>query len=800
MPMLTDDEINAQVLAAFQEEQFERRQAIGELLLELERSPAHPRRQALLDQLFREAHSLKGGARAAGQPAVEQVAHLVEDLFSAVRQNRLALASDICDPIYAALDVIGVLMHHVAVGQLADLAPYQPLLAALGQIRDAHVALPALTYRPELDSLSAISAAPLPPSAVDVATLAGNEHVAAELPPFAPGPEEQAVVRLSTTLLDQLLNETGELLTCAVTARVRARDMRALAELPSRWRRTWRQIQPALGRFQSRAPTLQPIVHYGADVSIPIEAHPASITPSHLDSDATRLLDALSQAHTLIGDLESRLATHARQTTEEYTRLNAATERLHDQIRRTRMLPLNTLFTPLRLQMREMARATQKQVALVLDDGGAEADRQVLERLRDVLLHLLRNAIDHGIEPPAARVAVGKPPEGRIALRAEVSGEYLTLTLEDDGAGLDLERIGRRALSGGLLSAAELARASAADLVELIFVTGFTTRTEVGTLSGRGVGLDIVRAHVERMHGRVTVQTNAGTGCIFTVTVPLSLTASNSLLVRAGAITYALPLDSVQRIVIAGPGDSQILAGRAVLVIDGRPLPLLHLCDVLGARQSAERTSAGALALLLGSGERQAACMVDAVLGEQELMLQRLPAPIQQLRLIAGATILADGSVVPILDATDLLRAALGARPALVAGPLEVASQPIRTVLVADDSLTTRTLEKNILEAAGYRVRLATDGLEALHLLDQLAEEGGCDLLLSDVDMPRLNGFDLTSAVRADPRFRHLPVVLVTSLDTPADRERGIAAGADSYIVKRMFDQQTLIETIAQLV
>jgi two-component system chemotaxis sensor kinase CheA len=237
-----------------------------------------------------------------------------------------------------------------------------------------------------------------------------------------------------------------------------------------------------------------------------------------------------------------------------------------------------------------------------------------------------------------------------------------------------------------------------------------------------------------------------------------------------------------------------------VLVIDGHPLPLLHLCDVLGLRQPAERADARPLALLLGNGERQAVCIVDAVLGEQELVLQRLPAPIQQLPLIAGATILADGSVVPILHAADLLRAALGARHAPSVKPLEAPQQLARTVLVADDSITTRTLEKNILESAGYRVRLATDGLEALHLLDQLAADGGCDLLLSDVDMPRLNGFDLTTAVRADPRFRHLPVVLVTSLDTPSDRERGIAAGADSYIVKRTFDQRTLLETIASFI
>jgi two-component system chemotaxis sensor kinase CheA len=381
-----------------------------------------------------------------------------------------------------------------------------------------------------------------------------------------------------------------------------------------------------------------------------------------------------------------------------------------------------------------------------------------------------------------------------------VGGEHLTVTIIDDGVGLNFERIRQRAISSGILTESELARASEEDLAELIFLPGFTTRDTVSALSGRGVGLDIVRAEVERMRGRVSVRGTPGAGCVFTVTVPLSLTTSHCLLVRVGRITYALPLDAVQRIVMVGPGDRLALEGRSALRIDDRPLPLVHLSDVLGEPSVASRMEGRALALLLGGGERQVACMVDAVLGEQELVMQRLPAPLQQLDLIAGATILADGSVVPILDSVDLLRAALGLRRASVVPSAEEAPRQARTVLVADDSITTRTLEKNILEAAGYRVRLATDGVEALLALDQLADAGGCDLLLSDVDMPRLNGFDLTSAVRADARFQHLPVVLVTSLDTPADRERGIAAGADAYIVKRAFDQQVLLETIAQLI
>jgi two-component system chemotaxis sensor kinase CheA len=466
------------------------------------------------------------------------------------------------------------------------------------------------------------------------------------------------------------------------------------------------------------------------------------------------------------------------------------------------MLPVTTIFSPLRLQLREMARAAGKQVALDLDDGGAEADRQVLERLGEVLMHLLRNAVDHGVEPAKVRIAAGKPAEGRIALRAEVSGDRLTLVVADDGAGLDLAAIRQRAIASGQLSEADLARMGEAELIELIFVPGFSTRPTVSKLSGRGVGLDIVRTRVERMQGRIAVRSVAGVGCAFTISLPLSLTSSHGLLLRAGRSTYVLPLDSVQRIIPVSAHDIRMLEGRTALLVDDRPLALVHLTDLLGREPA---TIVGDVhstwhGLLIGSGERQAVCLVDAVLGEHELMVYRLPAPLHQVPCVAGATILADGKVVPILDVVDLLRAAIGSRRTIqlataVSGPARKT-----TVLVVDDSITTRTLEKNILEAAGYQVRLAIDGDEALRLLDQLADDGGCDLMLSDVDMPRLNGFDLTARVRADTRYQHLPIVLVTSLDTAEDRERGISAGADAYIVKRQFEQQILLDTIARLI
>jgi two-component system chemotaxis sensor kinase CheA len=807
--MLTDDEIMRQVLEAFQEEQAEHCQAIGDILLGLEHTPDHPQFEEQVAQLFREAHSLKGGARAAGVEAVEQLAHRVEDLFSAVRQGRLPISSEVCDPVYAALEAIREMMKQVTAGKQASLEPYQPLMASLGALLEESAPDAAPEPQPEPDAAPAAqpepdASAPKAPAQPRPAAAATTDEVPWEM--------ANSTVRLSTVTLDTLMNETGELIISTARSQQQSRDARAIAELPASWRRTWRQVNPIIKRMQEQQHAFQPTVHHLQDRIIDQRAKVLLGGDAHITSDTMLLLEALQQANRLIGDLEQRLGTHARRSAEDAARLSAVTGRMQDQIRRTRMLPLTTLFSPLRVQLREMMRVAHKQVVLEADDGGAEADRQVLEGLREVLLHLIRNAVDHGIEPPDVRKARNKPETGRVTLKAVVSGEYLSLTIEDDGGGLNIEAITQRALADGIVSEADLIRMGETDLMDLVFLPGFSTRQTVDKLSGRGVGLDVVRSNVERMHGHVSVQSVLGVGSLFSIRVPLSLTSSQGLLLRVGEATYMLPLESIQRIVPVAPRDIRVIEGNPALTLDGHPMTLIHLCDLLGEtrrasadthRRSSEQANVGgeqSLALLLGSGDRQVACMIDGVLGEQELVVHRLPAPLQRVRFIAGATILPDGQVVPILDLVDVLRAAIGARRMIDMRPEPEASDRTPTVVVADDSITTRTLEKNILEAAGYHVHLAIDGAEAIHVLHRLIENGGCDLLLSDIDMPNLNGFDLTTQVRNDPGLKHLPIVLVTSLDTAADRERGMAAGADAYIVKRAFDQQLLLDTIAQLI
>jgi two-component system chemotaxis sensor kinase CheA len=829
-----------QVLAAFQEEQAEHCQAIGDILLQLERNPQHAQREKLITQLFREAHSLKGGARAAGIESVEQIAHRVEDLFSAVRQEHVQLTAEACDLVYAAIEAVNTLMGRVAANRPATLEPYLPLLHSLGRLLGEEApdappaevasdeppatAEPAQPAAAEEPAPAATPADELPPDAMQPTDAASEQAAAKADAPAASNearPEEvqwetaNTTVRLSTVVLDSLMNETGELITSAVRAQQRTYDARSLGSIPARWRRIWRHVNPIITRIQQQQPELQPTVHHMQDREQRLFISDTSSAVSLDQHDVLLLLDALAQANTLLSDIDHHLSDHVRASVEDSTRLSAVTGRLQDQIRRTRMLPLNTLLSPLRVQMREMMRMAGKQIELQTEGGEVEADRQVLESLREVLLHLLRNAVDHGIEAAEVRKTRNKPQVGYIALRAAVSGDYLDLSIEDDGAGLDVDAIRQRALVDGLVNEADLSRLSDTDFLDLVFLPGFSTRRTVDKLSGRGVGLDVVRSQIERMHGQVSIQNYPGAGCVFLLRVPLSLTSSHGLLLRVNQGIYMLPLESIQRIVSIEPRDIHMVEGHAAIMLDGRPLAVIHLADLIGeAKRSAtssetpstrmtdQATSVDrrSLALLLGSGERQVACLVDAVLGEQELVVHRLPFPLQRVRFIAGATILADGKVVPILDLVDILRSAIGTRSMI--SVVEAAETPDHTpgVLVVDDSITTRTLEKNILEAAGYRVHLAIDGVEALQMLHSLTENGGCDLLLSDIDMPNLNGFDLTTQVRNDPVLKHLPIVLVTSLDTPSDRERGLAAGADAYIVKRAFDQQTLLDTIAHLI
>lgn len=484
--------------------------------------------------------------------------------------------------------------------------------------------------------------------------------------------------------------------------------------------------------------------------------------------------------------LESRVSRLARAMAGDRQALKLAAEGLDEEVRRARTLPFAEGCAGLERGARDMARDAGKQVRLEIHGGALELDRSVLQGLREPLLHLVRNAVAHGVEPPAARREAGKPEEGRVSLSARLMGGWMRVEVEDDGRGLDLEAIRKEARARGIEPPGEDAATA-----RLIFLPGFSTEGRVTAVSGRGVGLDVVRTQVEALRGTVDVTSRPGAGTRFVLDVPLTLSTLRVLLVSAGGQTFAMEGGSVARLVRLAPARVREVEGKQVWVARDALVPLATLASLLGLGPGAPRAHPSAV--VLGTGSERVALVVDEVLAEQEVLIRGLGARIRRARHVSGAAVLPDGRMALLLHTASLLRAAQG-RPAAALFPAPV-KQVRRRVVLADDSLTTRTLEQSILESAGYEVVACADGAEAWERLLQL----GADALVTDVEMPNMDGFALTEAVRASPRFARLPVVLVTARERPEDRRRGLEVGASAYLVKSAFEQTELLETLRRL-
>ena len=485
--------------------------------------------------------------------------------------------------------------------------------------------------------------------------------------------------------------------------------------------------------------------------------------------------------------LETRVAQLGRALATDRRTLLQATAGLDEEVRRARTLPFAETCAGLERTVRDLAREVGKHVRLEVHDGALELDRSLLQGLREPLLHLVRNAVDHGLEAPAERREAGKPEEGRVTLSARLVGGRVQVVVEDDGRGLDLGSIRQRARSRGLPVLNDEGDA------RLIFLSGLSTAEAVTSVSGRGVGLDVVRAQVEALRGSVDLAFQPGGGTRFTLDVPLTLSTLRVLLVTAGGHTFAVAGESVARLLRLDPGDVRTVAGRRMWATPQALVPLATLTAVLGLPEGTPRPRPNAM--VLASGEVRAVLGVDEVVAEQEVLIRGLGPRIRRGGHVSGMAVLPDGRLAALLNPASLVRAAEGRTAVSALFPAPAEKKARRRILLADDSMTTRTLERSILESAGYDVLACVDGQEAWERL----QAEGADAVVSDVEMPRMDGFTLTEAVRGSPRFGRLPVVLVTARAKPEDKARGLQVGASAYLVKSAFDQTQLLETLRQL-
>lgn len=489
--------------------------------------------------------------------------------------------------------------------------------------------------------------------------------------------------------------------------------------------------------------------------------------------------------------MERRLARFGESLALGRRALERAAQDLENEVYQLRTVSFREATLGLERTLHDLATAGRKSATLVLVGSDVGLDRAVVAGLRAPLVQLVRNAVDHGFEPAAERLAAGKPERGTITIGAALRGSVVEITVRDDGRGLDTEAIRAAAIARGI----ELPEGIDTDTLHgMIFRNGLSTARSVTRVSGRGVGLDVVRDALEAVHGTVITSSIAGKGVRFTMTVPLTLGALRGVIAVCGGRRVAFAATNVERVLRVGAGDVHLSGGREVVRAGDDILPIVSLGGLLGAHEVPFRP-AKTPALVIAAADRRIVFAVDEVQAEGELVVKGLGKRVLRARDVAGSVLLSDGKIALLLNAASLVRRAFGEQHSRSAVPAAAKSATRRRVLLAEDSVTTRTLEKTILEAAGYEVIAVADGEEAWRHL----QEAGADVVVSDVEMPRLDGLALTAAIRASKRFRELPVILVTAKSGPEERARGAEAGADAYLVKSSFDQALLLETLTQL-
>lgn len=714
------------------------------------RLEADPNDTAVLEDLFRSAHSLKGAARMLGVTELETLAHHFEDELGAARRGRQPITSASADRLYHGLDAMRRLAQEACTGEAPPVDPPESLV-----FTDEEEAQGTEPFE-YLDVVQpAVVTLPRPETPIG---LPENE-----VAPSTSATFKIETIRVEPQKLDSLTTLAGEMV---VTT---ARTLRAfgvvgdLAELWEEWNREANSWHRALGNASQ---------------------DPLKQLAQFQDRETARL----KRVRVLLDRLE-------RARDEEVGRLGLVADEIIDAIHDIRLLPFSTIFNLFPRLVRDLSHELGKEVRLEIEGGGVTADKHLLEELKDPLMHMIRNAVDHAIELPDERERLGKPREATIHLRAYRSGGRMVIEVADDGRGLDEMAIRHTALSKHLLPAKEIAALPADEVWKLIFFPGFSTAPLVTDVSGRGVGLDVVRTNIDRLKGSIAVHSESGVGCTFRIDAPITLATTRVLLVQLGERSYALPIESVQETFIIPPESLFTLAGRPAIQWAGGPVTVTPLSGLLELPGKPTAPREGKMpGVLLNVGSERLGLFVDALLDEQEVILKPFGGLLERVRNVLGSTILSSGEICMILNPSDLIKTMRTHRTVGIAPEPKVEARK-KVVLLVEDSITTRTQEKRILEAAGYEVVTAVDGADGF---TKLATRD-FDVVVTDVEMPNMTGLQLAARIREDAKYVELPIILVTSLASDADRQRGVEVGANAYLTKGNFEQKLLLETLKRL-
>jgi chemosensory pili system protein ChpA (sensor histidine kinase/response regulator) len=796
--------LDSEVASYFSPEAQEYLETIEAALLRLER---YPDDTDILQQLFRTTHTLKGSAHTVGFKSIGDLIHHVEDFVGAAREGRTKVTADLTDVIFRVVDVIKLLMRRDSRTLEQTRHEFTDVIGRLTQLRSS--ILPESFGETSQKLVHAID------PVVDAGTDARPESEARKEGDSKPGEEkENAVIRVSRDRLERLLNLVGEL----VISRGRLEQrLAALEQLSDQVLMFKGRMLEAVRTFEEKhaftLPSSSP--NQGTVTS---QGHPQlTDLPGLTDfgalefdryDDFNILARRLAELSADVGESMAQLNGSIRKAREDMGLLQRLSLGMRDEIARARMVPIGTPFLRFQRAVREMAKLTGKQVALVTSGEHTEVDTNVVERLVDPLIHLVRNAVYHGIEPADVRLSRGKPATGTVYISASHRGSAVVIEVEDDGGGINIAKIKTKAVTLGLIRPESVSTVSDAEAIKMIFLPGFSTADVVGDVAGRGVGMDVVKQTLESINGQIEVETELGIGTKFTLRLPLTLLISMALLVRAGNERYALPLPNIREVVMPIAGSVQDVGGHPVLHVGDEAIDVLSLAHILGVVSSAKLDSSPIVIIRTATGMQGIG--VDELLGRQEIVIKALGTlkPFRESSFV-GATIDPEGRVILVLDIARVLAGRIretrgmstqDAMP-LLTGPShsnsDFSTEPSldaahggRRILLIDDSLSIRKFVGKMLQGAGYEVETAVDGEEGL----RKASAGGYRLIITDLEMPKLNGYEVIQALRDRPQTKSTPILVMTTRAGEKHRQMALSVGASGYIAKPVEERTLVLE------
>ncbi len=755
-----DQEFQEWLLATFREDADDLLTDISQGLIELERSGGSGDIK-IIEQIYRKTHSLKGASRAVNFREIESICKNLENIFSQMKNGDFTPDDLVYDLFHSAIRGIRELLfseNKTEYGFDKIIDDLESLLKDKKYKRQSKVNKNVRVQKKQTENPVAGG------SGINLPNREGNKS---------------NTIKISANKLDRLIMGADDLLTTRLFITHRMHELEEMISRFSIWR--WNHS------------LINNDVHLIREILLGKEK---TFLPPELVVPIERLIAYLKYDRDFIINLQHDLNAHFRATDVDRSALELSTTGISELIHDAVLSPISSIFSSSPAFVREYSRSLGKQADIVIEGDEIEIDRRILENLKAPLMHLISNCMDHGIEYPDIREAHGKKSKGLIRISIiPQSGSKVRIEVKDDGSGIEINRIRKTALKRGIITEKEEERITDEEVIWLIFRSGFSTNSEIADLSGRGLGLAIVEETVTRLNGEITISSNQGVGTSIVLIVPVRLATLKGVIVNSRDYLYVFPLQHVRQVIRIKP-DSIFLKGtRHYINIEGEIIRIISLEEILKlpdyeyTYNAEEQISV----LIISYGAGQVACIVDNVFRVQEIVVRSLGTQLKRVKKISGAVILGDGKIALVLDPLEIIQDSLKVRNSEIRKVFTHKNHG--RILVVEDSVTSRALLHRTLENAGYYVETAEDGIEGYEKL----RNREFDLVVSDVDMPRMDGFTLTEKIRADERLFNTPVILVTSLDSKEDKEHGISVGADAYLVKSSYDKNNLLDTIMNL-